>query len=98
MLNKSICPEPIKLFIEIKLIHRKSNGSTGARTLANIATTRGFPLGCYRADRLMKTLELVSFQLAKHAYKKATIQHIEIPNLLNEQFAVTQPDHFGVAM
>jgi putative transposase len=90
--DESICSERIKLVSEVRRIRRESNGSAGARTIAGIATTRGFSLSRYRAGRLMKTLALVSCQLPKHAYKKATREHVEIPNLLNRQFAVTQPD------
>ena len=40
----------------------------------------------------MKKLELVSCQLPKHAYIRASREHVEIPNLLNRQFAVPEPD------
>jgi putative transposase len=40
----------------------------------------------------MKKLDLVSCQLPKHAYKKATQEHVAIPNTLDRQFAVTGPD------
>jgi len=40
----------------------------------------------------MKKLELVSCQLPKHAYKKATQEYVAIPNILDRQFAVTEPD------
>jgi putative transposase len=83
MRDENICPERVKLVSEVKLIHRESDGSSGARILAEIATTRRFALSRYRAGRLMKTLELVSCQLPKHAYKKATKEHVEIPDLLN---------------
>ena len=64
----------------------------GARTIAGIATTRGLPLSRYVATRLMKEQGLVSCQLASHKYKKATQAHVAIPNTLERQFAVTQPD------
>jgi putative transposase len=87
--DESLCPERIKLVSEVRLIHRESNGSAGVRTIAGILSTRGFALSRYRAGRLMKTLACC--QIPKHAYKKATREHVEIPNLLNRQFAVTQP-------
>ena len=40
----------------------------------------------------MKALSLFSCQLPKHAYKKATQEHVAIPNLLDRQFAVTAPN------
>ncbi|MCL1132752.1 IS3 family transposase, partial [Shewanella sairae] len=64
----------------------------GARTIASIATEREFPLSRYRAAKLMKKLELVSCQHAKHAYKKGGGEHIDTPNHLDRQFAVTEPN------
>ena len=40
----------------------------------------------------MKTMNLVSCQLPKHAYRKAAQEHVAIPNLLDRQFAVTEPN------
>jgi putative transposase len=90
--DNSICPKQVKLVSEVRQIHHESNGSAGARTEADIATTRGFGLSRYRAGKLIKKLELVSCQLPKHAYIRASREHVEIPNLLNRQFAVPEPD------
>ena len=76
----------------VKSIYAESNSSAGARTIAGIATTRGFPLSRYVATRLMKEQGLVSCQLPSHKYKKAAQEHAAIPNTLERQFAVTQPD------
>ena len=40
----------------------------------------------------MKALSLFSCQLPKHAYRKATQEHVAIPNLLDRQFAVAAPN------
>ena len=40
----------------------------------------------------MKEQGLVSCQLPSHKYKKAAQEHVAIPNTLERQFAVTQPD------
>ena len=90
--GNEICPERVRLLSDIKQIHNESNGSAGARTIAEVVTQRGTNLSRYRAGRLMKQLELVSCQLPQHAYKKAAKEHVEIPNLLNRQFAVTEPN------
>ena len=76
----------------VKLIHSESNGSAGARTIATIATQRGLPLSRYRSGRLMKQLKLTSCQLPGHAYKKATQEHIAIPNHLAREFNVEKPN------
>jgi putative transposase len=40
----------------------------------------------------MKMLGLVSGQLPKHKYRKQPLEHVEIPNHLERQFAVTAPN------
>ena len=85
-------PETAKLHSQVKEVHRQSNGSAGARTVAMMTTNNGYPLSRYRAGNIMKKLKLVSCQLPKHAYKKATQEHVAIPNTLDRQFAVTEPD------
>ena len=49
-------------------------------------TNNGYPLYRYRAGNIIKKLDLVSCQLPKHAYKKATQEHVAIPNILDRQF------------
>jgi putative transposase len=40
----------------------------------------------------MKELNIVSCQQLAHRYKKATKEHVDIPNYLDCQFAVTEPN------
>ncbi len=40
----------------------------------------------------MRTLGLVSCQEPKHRYRKASQEHIDVPNHLSRQFAVTAPN------
>jgi len=70
----------------------ESNGSAGARTISDIVTARGTLLSRYRAGRIMKKLELVSCQLPSHKYKRTRKEHIDIPNQLNRQFSVSEPN------
>ena len=76
----------------VKSIFHESRDSAGARTIADIATTRGMELSRYRAGNLMKDCGLSSLQPPKHAYKQAKQEHVEIPNHLNREFDVTSPD------
>ena len=76
----------------VKSIHAESNGSAGARTIASIATERGLLLTRYRAGNMMKTLDLHSCQLPNHRYNKATEERVDIPNHLDRQFNVDEPD------
>jgi putative transposase len=82
----------IKLLSEVRSAHQDSNGSAGARTIAIIVTDRGIQLSRYRATRLMKELALVSCQLPSHRYRKANQEHITVPNKLDREFAVSQPN------
>jgi len=82
----------IKLQSEVKIAHKESGGSAGARTISGIVSARGMGLSRYRATKLMKKLNLVSCQVKAHRYKKATNEHLGIPNLLERQFAVTEPN------
>ncbi len=76
----------------VKEAHNASNGSAGARTIADIVTQTGINLSRYRATKIMKALGLVSRQMPKHRYKKQPLEHIAIPNHLDRQFAVTAPN------
>ncbi len=49
--KKSIKPEKVKKRAEVKRIHRLSEGSAGARTIATISTTEGFPMSRYVAGK-----------------------------------------------
>lgn len=89
---KTSSKEHLELINKVKAAHETSNGSAGARTIAGIVTTDGSPLSRYRASNLMKKLGLVSCQIKKHRYKKGTKEHISIPNTLDRQFAVIEPD------
>ena len=92
----TIKAETIKLRSLVSEAHAASNGSAGARTIADIITNQGVKLSRYRATKLMRTLGLVSCQQPKHRYRKASQEHIEIPNHLGRQFAVTAPNEVWV--
>ncbi len=76
----------------VKDIHTESKGSAGARTISTIATERGTPLSRYRARKLMVKQGLFSNQLPKHRYKKASKEHITIPNELERNFSPSKPN------
>ncbi|PMH42978.1 transposase [Vibrio sp. 10N.286.49.C2] len=88
--------ETVKLRSLVSEFHAASNSSVGARTIADIITTQGTSLSRYRATKFMKALGLVSCQVPKHRYRRASQEHIEIPNDLDRQFAVTEPNDVWV--
>jgi len=52
----------------------------------------GEQIGRFKVRRLMRELELVSKQPGSHAYKKATVERPDIPNILNREFVVEAPN------
>lgn len=88
--------EKVKLRSLVNEVHTASNGSAGARTIADMVTNQGTDLSRYQATKLMKELGLVSCQSPKHKYRKASQEHIEVPNHLGRQFAVTAPNEVWV--
>jgi putative transposase len=90
--DKSLSSEHVLVRAEVRRSYELSNGSAGARTIADIVTARGIRLSRYRASKFMKELDLVSCQPPKHTYKKTQQERVHIPNRLNRQFAVTEPN------
>ncbi|ELY9192200.1 TPA: IS3-like element ISEc31 family transposase, partial [Escherichia coli] len=88
----TVNPARVRLCSEIRRTWNQSRGSAGARTLAEMLTQNGVPMSRYRAGRLMKYLNLSSCQPGKHQYKNARQEHTCLPNLLERQFAVPEPD------
>ncbi|EOV6675574.1 IS3-like element ISEc31 family transposase [Escherichia coli] len=88
----TVNPARVRLCSEIRRAWNQSRGSAGARTLAEMLTQNGVPMSRYRAGRLMKYLNLSSCQPGKHQYKNAHQEHTCLPNLLERQFAVPEPD------
>ncbi|WP_214678196.1 IS3 family transposase [Escherichia coli] len=88
----TVNPARVRLCSEIRRARNQSRGSAGARTLAEMLTQNGVPMSRYRAGRLMKYLNLSSCQPGKHQYKNARQEHTSLPNLLERQFAVPEPD------
>ena len=90
--SKTVNPKKINEQVMVKTIFAESNGSAGARTISTVATQRGMQLSRYRAGRLMKACQLNSCQQPKHRYRKAKQEHVAIPNHLNREFNVMQPN------
>lgn len=77
---------------QVMELHSISHGSAGARSIATMATQRGYRMERWLAGRLMKELRLVSCQQPTHRYKRGSHEHVPIPNHLERQFAVTEPN------
>lgn len=57
-----------------------------------IMQIEGFLSGRVKVRGLMRELELTCKQPGPHAYKKATVEQLDIPNHLNREFAVSAPN------
>ncbi|EDT8161264.1 IS3 family transposase, partial [Salmonella enterica subsp. arizonae] len=77
---------------QVPELHGISHGSAGARSIATMATRRGYQMGRWLAGRLMKEPGLVSCQQPTHRYKRGGHEHVAIPDYPERQFAVTGPN------
>lgn len=87
-----IDPEKMRLNAMVKSAYQLSNGSAGARSIAQIVSGLGVPLSRYRAKGFMRRLGLVSTQQPAHRYKQASQPHSCIPNTLNREFNPVAPN------
>lgn len=90
--DKRVTPEQIELQSKVKAAHALSNGSAGARSIADMVSNSGIPLSRYRAGRLMEQLDLHSRQQRSHRYKRANKEHVMIHNKLDRAFSPEAPD------
>ena len=67
-------------------------GSLGSRKIAQLMTQEGTPIGRYKAARLMEEAGVQSKQPGSHTYKHVPLEKPDIPNHLDRQFNVAQPD------
>ncbi|SET50683.1 Integrase core domain-containing protein [Thorsellia anophelis DSM 18579] len=65
-----------------------SRGSAGARTIS----ADGIRYSRYIINKRMKLMGLISKQALIHKYNLADTEHVDIPNHLDRQFAVTEPN------
>ncbi|EGL53841.1 hypothetical protein MAMP_00061 [Methylophaga aminisulfidivorans MP] len=79
----------LQLRSKVKEFFTKSRGSAGSRTLVGMLRDEAIEIGRFKVRRLMSELGLICKQPGPHAYKLATIERPDIPNVLNREF---EPD------
>ncbi|VXC65968.1 transposase (fragment) [Pseudomonas sp. 9Ag] len=52
----------------------------------------GIEIGRFKVRKLMSEIKLISKQPGSHAYKKATVERPDIPNVLDRGFTVSTPN------
>jgi putative transposase len=79
--------EEARLVVEVKALHKQSNGSYGTRRIAKGLQTQGFKVGRYRARKLMCKANVECKQ--RRSYKVTTRSNPSLPvaeNALNRAF------------
>jgi len=82
----------VRLRIKATEIFNKSRQSAGSRTIMIKMRDAGETIGRFKTRRLMKEANLVSKQPKPAAYKIAKVERPDIPNHLDREFQVKQPN------
>lgn len=90
--DTSIKPEEVALRAKINEFFTLSRSSAGSRTLVAMLAESGINAGVFKVRRIMRDMQLLCKQPGPHAYKKATVERPDIPNVLNRKFNVDAPN------
>ena len=90
--EQTIDVERVKQKAKVSELFTRSRNSLGSRNMSTLLREDGMNVGRFKARGLMKEMGLVSKQPGSHKYKKAVVEHLNIPNTLAREFAVTAPD------
>ena len=90
---RSPAVERLRLRRRVSELFSQSRSAAGSRSILSLMREDGEQIGRFKVRSLMRELELVSKQPGSHAYKKATVERPDIPNILNREFDVPTPDH-----
>ncbi|SDS60608.1 putative transposase [Pseudomonas oryzae] len=82
----------VALRSQVNQLFSDSRGAVGSRRIVGMMREHGVVIGRFRVRRLMRELGLVSKQPGSHAYRQATVERPDIPNLLNREFTVERPN------
>lgn len=78
---------------QVNALFVQSRSSAGSRSISDMMWQQhGITIGRFKVGRLMAELGLHSKQPGAHAYKQATVERPDIPNLLNREFEVSAPN------
>ena len=73
----------------------ESRSSAGSRGIMGMLREQGATIGRFKVSRLMDEPGLICKQPGSHAYKRATVERIDIRNVLNREFEVATPNQVG---
>ena len=80
--------ERLRLRSRVSELFSQSRSAAGSRSILSLMRDDGEQLGRFKVRSLMRELDLVSKQPGSHAYKRATVERLDIPNILNREFDV----------
>jgi len=90
--QKHVNAERLALKAQVNHTFTKSRSSAGNRTIKGMPNDDGVVIGRFKVQRLMSGLELICKQPGPDAYKQATVEPPNIPNHLDREFALAQPN------
>ena len=84
--------ERVRLRSRVNELFTQSRSAAGSRSIVSMMQEDGEQIGRFKVRGLMRELGLISKQPGSHAYKKATVERPDIPNILNREFNVPAPN------
>ncbi|OTA14550.1 transposase OrfAB, subunit B [Xenorhabdus vietnamensis] len=90
--QRPVDTERLQLRIRVRELYNQSRGAIGSRTLSHLLTNEGWPVGRWKARRLMQECGLQSRQAGVQRYRPAGEEAVASPNLLRQQFAPACPN------
>lgn len=84
--------EPLRLRSRVNELFTRGQSAPGSRSIKAMLQAEGEQIGRFKVHSLMRELALVSKQPGAHAYKKATVERPDIPNILNRAFDIEAPN------
>ena len=90
--RKRVDIERMLLKTKVNQAFKISRSSAGSRTIKTMLNDQGIEIGRFKVGRLMAEIGLICKQPGPHAYKQATVERLDVPNVLNRQFDVKRPN------
>nr|WP_150777104.1 IS3 family transposase [Pseudomonas fluorescens] len=84
--------ERLVLRSRVNELFTQSRSAAGSRSIMFMMREDGIEIGRFKVRKLMSEMKLISKQPGSHAYKKATVERPDIPNVLDRAFSVSAPN------
>jgi putative transposase len=90
--NKEPKPD-IQITVELKILHKQSNGSYGTRRMAKALAAQGYQIGRFKVRRLMRQNGISCKQRRRYTVTTQSDHAlVTAENLLNRNFCVEEPN------